>query len=322
MIPAVIALLLVFVAVGVLVSAGACVLTAWSLVHPPRMTDGKALWVLRRLSPEDLGMPFEEVEFHIRDERGGPLKIAAWWIPASVASRRCAVLVHGYADAKVGAIAWAPPWRALGFNLLVVDLRAHGESGGTMSTAGYFERLDLRQVLDELRASKLKDAEEIVLFGVSMGGAVVAAAAEGRDDIAAVVMDSPDADFAAAATEHITRLGLPRWLAPWAIRLGGWMSGADLKAVDVKSILARLACPVLVIESGNDSFLAEHGRQLRHAVQARPKEYGIAEIWRVQGAEHLMALATEPDGYRDRLEGFLNSAAPVRMGEVRNANDE
>jgi hypothetical protein len=61
---------------------------------------------------------------------------------------------------------------------------------------------------------------------------------------------------------------------------------------------------------------------LRHAVQARPREYGIAEIWRVQGAEHLMALATEPDGYRDRLEGFLDSAAPVRMGEVRNANDE
>jgi pimeloyl-ACP methyl ester carboxylesterase len=308
---AVIWLILVFLAVGVLTCAAACVLTAWALVHPPRMTDGKAMWVLRRLSPEDLGMPFQDVEFHIRDERGRPLKIAGWWIPAASDSTRCAVLVHGYADAKVGAIAWAAPWRALGFNLLVVDLRAHGESGGRMCTAGYFERDDLRQVLDELRASRPEEAKEIVLFGVSMGGAVVAAAAEDRDDVAAVVMDSPYADFPAAAAEHITRLGLPGWLAPMAIRLAGWMSGADLTAVDVQSIVARLHCPVLIIESANDSFLPDQGQKLEEAIGRRPPDFGKAEIWSVDGAEHLMALPADPQGYQQRLAQCLDSALPA-----------
>ena len=305
--------LLVFAVVGVLVCGGACALTAWALVHPPRMTDGKALWVLRRLSPEDLGMPFEDVAFHVRDEHGKPLKIAAWWIAHPEARGRCAVLVHGYADAKVGAIAWAGPWRALGFNLLVIDLRAHGESGGTMSTAGYFERNDLRQVIDELRASRPQDSREVVLFGVSLGGAVVAAAAEGRSDIAAVVMDSPYADFRAAATEHITRLGLPGWLAPISIRLAGWLSGADFAAIDVEALLGRLSCPVLIIESAADSFLPDHGEKLEKAIGARPGGFGRAEIWRVQGAEHLMALPTSPQRYQQRLEEFFQQA---RRGSV------
>lgn len=298
--------LLVFAVVGVLVCLAACWLTAWALLHPPRMTDGKALWVLKRLSPEDLGMRFEDLAFHIRDERGKPLKMAAWWIGNPEARGRCAVLVHGFADAKVGAIAWAGPWRALGFNLLVIDLRAHGDSGGTMCTAGYFERNDLRQVIDELRASRPQDSTEIVLFGVSLGGAVVAAAAEGRNDIAAVVMDSPYADFRAAATEHITRLGLPGWLAPFAIRLAGWLSGADFAAIDVASIIGRLSCPVLVIESAADSFLPDHGEKLEQAIEARPREFGKAAIWRVEGAEHLMALPADPQRYQQRLEEFLD----------------
>src|SRR4051794_27138721 len=80
------------------------------LLRPPRMTGGRALWVLKRLGPDDLNLPFEDLSFQVIDERTqGRLNIAAWWIPAAVAtSDRCAVIVHGYADSKIGGIAWAP----------------------------------------------------------------------------------------------------------------------------------------------------------------------------------------------------------------------
>ena len=91
------------------------------------MTAGKALYLLNRLAPDDLGLPYEQSTFVVRDERTGkPLPIVAWWIPCESAGApetgRCAVLIHGYADAKVGAIAWAPLWHALGYHLLVPDL--------------------------------------------------------------------------------------------------------------------------------------------------------------------------------------------------------
>jgi pimeloyl-ACP methyl ester carboxylesterase len=301
-------LVILLLAVGMLVCAAAVGLTAWSLLHPPRMTDGKAMWVLRRLSPQDLGLDFEDQEFVFRDEHGKPLKIAAWWVPNPKSDGRCAVLVHGYADAKVGAIAWALPWFALGFNLLVPDLRAHGESGGTMSTAGYFEREDLRQVLDELRAARPRETSQIVLFGVSLGAAVVAATALRRDDICAVVMDSPYADFRLAAMEYIWGLGVPKWLGRVAVALAEWMSGADFNAVSVEKMLRQLRCPIFIIESGNDLLTGEHGRRLQEAVAARPAECGKAVIWRADGAAHLMAMVKGPDEYRRRLGEFLHSA--------------
>src|SRR4051794_14921251 len=142
-------------AVGVGLVALVCLMMARVLLSPPRMTGGRALWILKRLAPGDLGLASEDVTFFVRDERtNGELKITGWWIPAATAFNRCVVIVHGYADSKIGGIAWAPTFRAMGFNVLAIDLRAHGESGGAQTTAGYFERHDVSRVIDQLRANR------------------------------------------------------------------------------------------------------------------------------------------------------------------------
>lgn len=291
---------------AVLCAAAVC-LMAWSLVHPPRMSDAKAVWLLRRLSPADLGLPFEDLKFQIRDERGRRLSMAAWWVPHPNSDGKCAVLVHGYGDAKVGAIAWAPVWHLLGFNLLIPDLRAHGESGGTVCTAGYFERHDLSQLIDELKAERPEEMRRIVLFGVSMGAAVAGATAALRTDIGAVVMDSPYADFRAAAMAHMDRLGLPGPLFQrLAMRLGEWLTYADYGAVRPPALIAQLGRPVLVILSGDDSFLGPDDRAaLERAI--RPP----AELWTVENVEHLMALSADPQRYEVRLARFLVRAFPA-----------
>src|SRR5690348_1814645 len=135
-------LLLMLLLAGLILSAAVIATMAYFFARPPRMTDGKAAWLLRRLSPGDLNLPFKELRLTVCEERSRPLSIAAWLIPCDQADQ-CAILLHGYADAKVGAIAWAPVWHALGYHLLVPDLRAHGESGGKFCTGGYFERHDI-----------------------------------------------------------------------------------------------------------------------------------------------------------------------------------
>src|SRR5437868_12774319 len=88
------------------------------LLRPPRMNDARASFVLKRLSPSDLGMSYESLSFVVRDEHSGSrLRLAGWWIPApSRDTDKCVVLIHGYGDAKVGAIAWAPLWHSLGYH--------------------------------------------------------------------------------------------------------------------------------------------------------------------------------------------------------------
>lgn len=292
---------LVLTALGFLLAGAAVVVMAVALLRPPRMTDGKAVWVLKRLSPGDLGLRFEEVSFEVRDERGRPMRVAGWWVPHPAAAGRCAVLIHGYADAKVGAIGWAPTWHALGFNLLAIDLRAHGESGGTYTTGGYFERHDVDAVLNQLRAQRPSDTRQLVLFGASLGAAVALATAAGRDDLAAVVLDSPFADYRHAALAHMDLLGAPgRPLGRLAVRLAQWIAGADFGAVRPVDLIRRVSCPLLVIIPEQDVFLApSDARAISEALGP------AGRIWRVPGATHLTPLLAGPDEYRSRLESFL-----------------
>ena len=100
---------IVLLLAGVALMFIAATLLAWGLIHPPRMGDGKALAILHRMSPGDLGLAFADVRFEVIDEAHPPGKItiAGWWIPAEQSSPKTIILLHGYADAKVGAIAWA-----------------------------------------------------------------------------------------------------------------------------------------------------------------------------------------------------------------------
>src|ERR1700712_3899591 len=80
---------------GMLLAGALIYLMARMLLRPSRMTDGKAVSVLRRLSPGDLSLPFEEIQFDVRDEQTGkPLRIAGWWIPAAAKSTRTMLLLH------------------------------------------------------------------------------------------------------------------------------------------------------------------------------------------------------------------------------------
>src|SRR6266568_4270179 len=207
-------------------------LIARFLLRPPRMTDGKAAWVLKRLTPLDIGLSFTPLSFSVRDAFSKTtLQIAAWWIPHHN-SDKTVILLHGYADAKVGAIAWAPMFFELGHNILALDLRAHGESGGQISTAGYWERQDLNQILNDLRARYPNQTQHLILFGASLGAAVAIALAADRSDIDAVILESPFADFRHAAAAHFHLLGIELpFLHRAAIALSQKMAHADFSSI-------------------------------------------------------------------------------------------
>ena len=194
--------------------------------------------------------------------------------------------------------------------MLVVDLRGHGECGGGACTAGYFERNDLGQVIDELRASRAGEAREIVLFGMSMGGAVALATAAQRSDVAAVVADGVYADFKRASMRHMERSGLPgRWMQAAALGVAEWMTGAKFDAVRPADVIPTVGCPVLVIEACEDSLLgAADWALLEKAVGGRRAADGVSAMWRVDRVEHLMAIVADPKRYRERVAEFLAGA--------------
>jgi len=312
------ALALVLATVGVIVATATALLMARIVLHPVRMSDGRALWLLQRLGPADLGMDYKEIEFLVQDMqkgRGQRLRIAGWWMGCQQSQGRCVVLLHGYADAKVGAIAWAPMFHALGVNVLAIDLRAHGQSGGIHSTAGFYERHDVAQVIDQLRAMRPHEAEQVVLFGVSMGAAVAAAAAmlngnsQGAGRIAGVIMECPFADYSKAIAAHARVLGMPGvFLQRLAVALAQRLSGADFAAVRPVDLVAKVPCPLLIIRSEADLFVSEQdARAIEAAAAGRTGELGCTIYWRASNAHHIVALYEDPRLYQQRIGQFLEN---------------
>ena len=286
----------------------AAVMLAMLLLQPPRMSDGKAVYLLGRLSPADLGLAFQPMSFNVRDHASGrPLKLAGWWIPAEAPSPLCIVLLHGRADAKVGAIAWAPMLHKLGWNILVPDMRAHGESEGRFSTAGCHERYDLDQTINQMQAEFPEATRTLVLVGQSMGAGIALATTTIRSDIAGLVLDSVFCSYPQAAWEHMKLMGFDiRPLFHTTLAIARKLAECRFDELVPVKLLADAACPALVIDGADDPLIPPAGRaELRQAEEARAAMGRITECWSAPGTSHLQAYARCPEEYEERVARFL-----------------
>ena len=302
--------LLILAAVGGALWLAALVWTTWIMHRPPRMTAGRALARLGRASPQDVGLnSFEEVVFGVPDmaQPGQNMTLAAWWISHPAAAvRRCCILLHGYGDSRAGSLAWAPLWQELGFHLLLLDLRAHGDSGGRLSGGGGWEKADLHAVIDELRHRYVAAARQIVLFGVSYGGLIAAACAAERDDLAALVMDSPVEGWGSATRRYAELLGLPVQRAHnLRLRLAQRVLRVRFDDVRPANTLPQVSCPILAILPGSDVLVApEESAQMARAVEDKGPP---SRVWRA-AASHNLAIVSEPAVYGRVLREFLEEA--------------
>jgi len=305
-------LAVVLLAVGIFWFFVVVIGMAQFLLRPLRMSAGRALVILNRLTPADLNLPYEEVRFTVHDRAGGgDLQLISWWIESKQPSSRCVILLHGYGDAKIGSIAWAPLFRSMGFNVLALDLRAHGESGGTYCTAGFYERDDLDQIIEQLRTARADHVCQLVLFGVSLGAAVATATAARRSDIDAVILECPFADYQQAVSNHVNIAGLPgaRFQAV-AYRLAQYWGKCDFAAVRPVALLAAIRCPILLVQAGDDPIVnATEQETLRAALRSRGNLADV--IWDLPDVAHVLGFADDPVGYRKRIEDFLSRALPT-----------
>lgn len=86
-------------------------------------------------------------------------------------SNKWVIAVHGYTSEGKLMASYARKFYELGYNVILPDLRGHGQSEGDYIGMGWDERLD---IIDIIQSIVENDADsEIVLFGVSMGAATV-----------------------------------------------------------------------------------------------------------------------------------------------------
>ena len=262
------------------------------------------------LTPASFGLPFEEVSFQAED--GVPLK--GWWVPAAPA-RGTVVLMHGLNRSRIEMVKKVPFLHARGWNALLFDLRHHGQSGGSVSSFGYFEKGDAHAGAALARS---RSAGPVVLWGVSLGAATAALAAAEDPGVAGLICDSSYRSLRDTVAHHLTLARSWRW---WMRVVPSWPVGAevlywigrrggfDVDAVDVRGAVARLAgrpC-LFVCNSGDRRMPAEIAFELRAAAGDR------ARVLVVPGKSHGGAYRDATAAYERAVAQVLDEVGTTRM---------
>ncbi len=258
--------------------------------------------------PEAHGLAYEDVAF---SSRKGDVTLRGWYMTPRDGAPTL-IFVHGITGNRTSdkAVDLAARLGMEGYNVLMFDLRGHGESGGKRISGGYFERQDVLGAFDFLVARGVSP-ERIGVVGFSMGAGTAILAAAEEQGIWALVADSPYAHISdLLAFEVARKTVLPRWLVPafvpgaklWADVLYGIKIG-ELVPEDAA---ARIGYPILVIHGTADTRIPyEHGVRVHRA--SRPG----SELWLVPDVDHVDAFTTYPEEYVRRVEAYFGE----RLGE-------
>jgi pimeloyl-ACP methyl ester carboxylesterase len=291
-------------------------------------------------TPEAVGLNFSDVSF---TSRGGDARLSGWIIPAENGTQTgqsssntpdqapdqsldktpghttargisWIIMLHGdgtnRSDPKTGMLGIAQALNSRGFGVFMFDLRGRGDSPATMSSSGYFERLDLQGASDYL-VSKGADRSRIGVLGFSLGGAVALMAGSNPNNFGAVVSDSSFADYSLVLRSSMSGFKRPLTLwIPGMEFMARSVYGIDIREISPARAIARSDTPVLVIHGEDDTVIpVEHARLLGRAIGASFDEIedGEETVWIVPGAGHTGAFRTQPKTYIERLVKFYEA---------------
>ncbi|CAM2797351.1 alpha/beta hydrolase family protein [Skermania piniformis] len=226
-----------------------------------------------------------------------------------------AIHIHGLGSSRAGTLRGAQVATELGYTSLVVTYRntAGGPRVGTgRSTLGHTETTDVDEAVGY---AVRRGAQQIVLFGWSMGAAIaLQLAARPRHDglITALVLDSPVLDWTETIKANCARSGLPGSAGllaiPWLIarpfaRMLGLPEPIPLRQFDWITRAADLATHTLILHGARDSSAPI---RLSQALRDLRPDLVTLETF---DAEHTLAWNADPDGWHQRVIAWLAATA-------------
>lgn len=218
------------------------------------------------------------------------------------------LLLHGRSQNRLSMVSYAEFLLGSGYGVLMMDARAHGQSGGTIATYGHVERYDERSILDALTATE--HPQHIFAMGESMGAAVALQSAAVDPRIEAVVAEGAFRnlhevmfDYAGLRVSAFLGKTFFRPVAMLAVHETEHQAGFRFDEVSPEASVAVRRFRVMLI-----SGLSDHNVPKRHAEAIFQAASGQKELWLVPKARHQKALQTAPEEFQSRVLRFFSQA--------------
>ena len=239
--------------------------------------------------------PMERVSVTAKDG----VKLRGFYINQN--SDKTMIFVHGYRGEPISNFCMqAKHYCELGWNLLFIIQRAHGDSGGKYLGLGVLERHDIPVWIDF--AAQKQGVESIVLSGSSMGSTSIAYASDTITEkkVKALVLDC---GFVAPRNqlEHDARIRrLPYFLILPVMRAYGRLCIKEDIYLRTTDSLKNCRIPTVFIHGTGDKTVSLEQGLENYEACAAPK------LWiPVEGAQHILAYTVGGKDTEIKTERFL-----------------
>lgn len=212
-----------------------------------------------------------------------------------------ALVCHGYTSKAKHMAGFVNKFHSLGYNVLAVDARAHGDSEGTKIGMGWAERFDVIEWIKYIIS--LEPDAQIILHGVSMGASTVlmASGEELPKNVKAIIADCGYTSEWDEFRQEADVLHIPWFPVLNATSaISKVRDGYDFKQASAVEQVKKSHTPTLFIH-GSEDELVPYG-MLNELYSAANCE---KEILTIQGAGHALSSSVAPELYWNTVEKFL-----------------
>ena len=191
------------------------------------------------------------------------------------------------------------------WNLLLVSLRAHGKSGGNISTLGVLERYDCCDWANWV-ASEFGEQVPIYLMGISMGGAAVLMSSDLNlpKSVCGIIDDAgftTPLEMIKVGSKNKLRYELLSDIFTQMVNVGTKIWGHfDLKDADASVAVSKTNVPILIIHGDKDNRAP-----LSMAYKIYDSCQGEKDLYIVSGATHKECYRTNPEKYEKIVSEFI-----------------
>jgi len=215
---------------------------------------------------------------------------------------RYVIICHGVTENKLNSVKYMNLFLERGFNCVIYDHRRHGESGGKTTSYGYYEKYDLKAVVDWLKAEK-GSSIQLGIHGESMGAATMILYAGLLEDGADFyIADCPFSDFKEQLAHRIkVELKIPSQLViPVANIFLRMRDRYSLRDVSPISVIENIKKPILFIHSKKDDFILPSMTEALFERKIGPKK-----LYMAMNGVHAQSLNENKADYEKMLDEFL-----------------
>ncbi|WP_160673795.1 alpha/beta hydrolase [Clostridium sp. C8-1-8] len=232
------------------------------------------------------------------------LNLVGYYIKAKTTTNKTAIIAHGYGSRGKGMGDYAKIYYDLGYNVLMPDDRGHGASEGKYIGFGWPDRKDYLKWIN-LMIEKVGSNAEILLHGVSMGGATVMMVSGENlpEQVKVIVEDCGYTSVKDQLEYELKRMyKLPAFpIIPSTSLLTQIKAGYNFSDASAIKQVEKTKVPMLFIHGGNDTFVPT---EMVHKVYDACKT--DKDLLIIDGATHAASLAKDPYTYKKKVEEFVS----------------